>query len=72
MKYAVLETNHTPTLSFTRPEQNKKLKELLNHFRRWRDCTEHVQQAVKPLGFPRWGLLSPEGFQWIAPCSEGD
>ena len=35
MKYAVLETNHTPTLSFARPEQNKKgLRKLLHHFRR--------------------------------------
>ena len=25
MKYIVLETNHTPHLSFARPEQNKKL-----------------------------------------------
>ena len=30
MKYAYLETNHTPHLSFTRPEQNKKLtKEII-------------------------------------------
>ena len=52
MKYAVLETNHTPHLSFAHHEQNKKLRKLLHHFRKWRDCTEHVQQAVKPLGFP--------------------
>ena len=26
-----------------------------------------MQQAVKPLGYPRGGLLSPEGFQPIAP-----
>ena len=26
-----------------------------------------MQQAVKPLGYPRGGVLSPEGFQWIAP-----
>jgi len=26
-----------------------------------------VQQAVKPLGHPRGGVLSPEGFQRIAP-----
>ena len=31
------------------------------------DCTEHVQQAVKPLGYPRGGVLSHEGFQRIAP-----
>ena len=29
--------------------------------------TELVQQAVKPLGDPRGGVLSPEGFQRIAP-----
>ena len=38
---------------------------LLDHFRRLRDCTEHVQQAVKPLGFPRGRVLCREGFQWI-------
>ena len=26
-----------------------------------------MQQAVKPLGYPRGGVLSPEGFQRIAP-----
>jgi len=45
-----------PHLFFARPEQNKKIKTilqmLLHHFRRWRDCTEHMQQAVKPLGYP--------------------
>ena len=29
MKYAVLETNHTPHLSFAHPEQNKKTKEII-------------------------------------------
>ena len=29
MKYAVLETNHTPHLSFARPEQNRKIKEII-------------------------------------------
>ena len=38
---------------------------LLDHFRRSRDCTEHVQQAVKPLVPPRGRVLSREGFQWI-------
>ena len=26
-----------------------------------------MQQAVKPLGYPRGGVLSSEGFQRIAP-----
>ena len=62
MKYAVLETNHS-SLSKT-----KKLNQrLLDHFRRSRDCTEHVQQAVKPLGFPSERVLCCKNFQWITP-----
>ena len=36
MRYddAELQTNHTSHLSFARPEQNKKLRKLLHHFRR--------------------------------------
>ena len=60
-----------PYLAFARPRAKRKKKKiltrLLHHFRRWHDCTEHVQQAVKPLGYPRGGVLSPEGFQQIAP-----
>jgi len=58
-----------PYLAFARPraKREKILAKLLNHFRRWHDCTERVQQAVKPLGYPRGGVLSPEGFQRIAP-----
>ena len=26
-----------------------------------------MQQAIKPLGYPRGGVLSPEGFQRIVP-----
>ena len=26
-----------------------------------------MQQAVKPIGYPRGGVLSPKGFQRIAP-----
>ena len=35
-------------------EQNIKTNpnQLLDHFRRSLDCTEFVQQAVKPLGYP--------------------
>ena len=42
-----------PHLSFGRPleKHQTKPKKLLNHFRRSRDYTEHVQQVVKPLGF---------------------
>jgi len=72
VKYAILCINHTPTLILLLvPSKTKKRKTilpiLLHHFRRWRDCTEHVQQAVKPLGYPRGGVLSPEGFQRITP-----
>ena len=55
---AKMNTNHSPTLIYLLiPEQNKKrrkpkLEMLLHHFHRWRDCTERVQQAFKPLGFP--------------------
>jgi len=43
-----------PHLSFARPRANIKTKpkNLLDHFRKSRDCTENVQQAVKPLGYP--------------------
>ena len=47
-------TPHTYLLLVS--EQNKKKEKLatclLYHFCRWRDCTERVQQAVKPLDFP--------------------
>jgi len=29
MKYAILETNHTPHLSFARVKQNRKTKEII-------------------------------------------
>ena len=66
---AKMNYNYTPIPSFEQKEKekNKILTKLLNHFRRWHDCTEHVQQAVKPLRYPRGGVLSPEGFQRIAP-----
>ena len=70
-KYAKMNNNHTPIPSFcsspSKKERKKILTRLLHHFRRWHDCTEHVQQAVKPLGYSRGGVLSPEGFQRIAP-----
>ena len=48
-----------PQLSFARPRAKQI---LLKHFRRSRDCIEHVQQAFKSLGSPRGGVLSPESF----------
>ena len=65
---AKMNDNHTPIPSFcSSPSKKRKKKEkilakLLYHFRRCHDCTELVQQAVKPLGYPRGGVLSPEGF----------
>ena len=53
--------------SLSKEKEKKILTKLLHHFRRWHDCTECVQQAVKPLGDSRGGVLSPEGFQQIAP-----
>ena len=46
--------SHPHTYIFLVLEQNIKTKpkNLLEQFRRSRDCTEHVQQAVKPLGYP--------------------
>ena len=68
---AKMNYNHTPIPSFCSSSSKKKkrkiLAKLLNHFHRCHDCTEHVQQAVKPLGYPRGGVLSPEGFQRLAP-----
>jgi len=53
MTNADLMTNHTPYLFLLVPskirETKTKLRKLLPHFCRWRDCTEHVQQAFKPL-----------------------
>ena len=68
---AKMNSNHTPYLAFARPRAKRKrekiLAKLLNHFCRCYDCTELVQQAIKPLGYPRGGVLSPEGFRQIAP-----
>ena len=46
--------SNTPHLSFARPRAKHQTNsnQLLDHFRRSLDCTEHVQQAVKPLGYP--------------------
>ena len=43
-----------PQLSFARPRAKHQTNpnQLLDHFRMSLDCTEHVQQAVKPLGYP--------------------
>ena len=55
IKYAMYMYDHTPTLIFY-SSLSKKIKtnpnQLLYPFRRSLDCTEHVQQAVKPLGYP--------------------
>ena len=66
--YAIYVTDHTPTLIFCSPSSKHQTNrnQLLDYFRRSLDCTEHVQQAVKPLGYPRGRVLSREGFQWIA------
>ena len=68
---AKMNSNHTsiPTFcsSLSKKRKKKILAKLLNHFRRCHDCTEHVQQAVKPLSYPRGGVLSLEDFQRIAP-----
>ena len=42
----------TPAPIFARPRVKQQSQRLLNHFRGSRNCTEHVQQAVKPLGPP--------------------
>ena len=43
-----------PHLSFARPQQNNKTKlKIIRPLHRSRDCTELVQQAVKPLSYPR-------------------
>ena len=69
---AKMNSNHTPIPSFcSSPSKKKKRKKilakLLNHFRRCHDCTELVQQAVKHLGYPRGGVLSPGVFSGLYP-----
>ena len=59
---AKMNNNHTPIPSFCsspskmKEKEKKILTKLLYHFRKWHDWTEHVQQAVKPLGYPRGGV----------------
>ena len=52
--YNICDRSHPHTYLLLALEQNIKtdLNQLLDHFRRSLDCTEHVQQAVKPLGYP--------------------
>jgi len=51
MKYAMHMNNHIHTYHLLVLEQNPKIKRL-SHFRRSSDRTEHMQQVVKPLGYP--------------------
>ena len=52
MQYQWLITPHAYILLALEQNIKTKPKKLLDHFRRLHDCTEHVQQAFKPLGFP--------------------
>ena len=42
---------HTYLLLFLEQNIKTKPKNILDHFRKSRYCTEHVQQAVKPLSY---------------------
>ena len=46
--------SHPHTYLLLALEQNIKTNynQLLDHFRMSLDCSEHAQQAVKPLGYP--------------------
>ena len=50
----IFDRSHPHTYRLLALEQNIKtnLNQLLDHFRMSLDCTEHVQQAVKPPGYP--------------------
>ena len=52
MKYVVLETNHTPTLIFCSFRAKQKTKKIITPLSQVTRLHEHVQQTVKPLGFP--------------------
>ena len=60
----IYDRSHLHTYLLLVLEKNNKTNpnQLLDHFRRSLDCTEHVQQAIKPYVILRGRVLSREGF----------